>query len=68
MLVNKRVVFLMNGKEVSEMIRKSKRPLRIRFAKPCDKTRWKSLLMPDGSQGVQKWDDSDVSLRYSSEE
>lgn len=67
LLVNKRVVYLMNGKEVGEIIRKSGRPLRIRFAKPCDKTRWKSLLMPDGSQSVQKWDDSDVSLRCSSE-
>lgn len=53
-------MYLMDAKEVKDILRIEKRPLTICFARPCSRSHWKKLLMPGGEIKIQKWGDSDV--------
>ena len=58
--MDKQVTYMMEAKEVRNILRNAKRPLSICFACPCSRSHWKKILMPNGETKIQKWGDSDV--------
>lgn len=62
--INGECVIFMKPKEVKSKLKSTKRPMKVRFCKPCSKSDQKEIKTPDNERRVQKWEDSDV-IRFS---
>ena len=60
--LNRQSVIEMDFMGVCEMLNALRRPLRIRFAKPAPRVKWKRIQLENGVEKIKKWDDSDVGL------
>ena len=63
--VNGESVIYMTPNDVKERLKKSKRPMTVRFAKPVSKSHYKTITTPNGEKKIKKWGDSDVCIRMS---
>lgn len=62
--INNQSVIEMDFIGVCDMLNTAKRPLRIRFAKPASRMKWKRIKLGNGMEKIKKWDDSDVGFLY----
>lgn len=65
--VNGEPVIFLGPREVKSKLKKSPRPMTVRFAHPCSKEDYTTITSPDGFKKTKKWDDSDVcEMKFSS--
>lgn len=50
----------MDPNDVKAKLKKSKRPMTVRFAKPISKSQYQTITTPNGEKKTKKWGDSDV--------
>ena len=60
--INHQSVIEMDFMSVCDMLNALRRPLRIRFAKPAPRLKWRRIQLGNGIEKIKKWDDSDVGL------
>ena len=60
--VNGETVIFMSINDVKDKLKKSKRPMTVRFVKPVSKSHYKTITAPNGEKRIKMWGDSDVSL------
>lgn len=60
--INGEKVIFESPNDVKAKLKKSKRPMTVRFAKPVSKSHYKTITTPDGEKKTKKWGDSDVLL------
>ena len=58
--INGESVVFLTPKEVKSKLKASKRPMKVRFCKPCSKSDQKEIKTPNNEKRLQKWEDSDV--------
>ncbi len=52
----------MGPKEVKSRLKKSSRPMTVRFARPCSKSHYKTIVSPEGEKKTQMWSTQDVGI------
>lgn len=58
--VNGESVVFLKPKEVKSKLKKSSRPLTVRFARPCSSKHYRTIYSPEGEKKIQKWSNQDV--------
>ena len=58
--VNGEPVTFLGPRDVKGKLKKSPRPLTVRFAHHCSKEDYKTITSPEGEKKTQKWRDDDV--------
>ena len=50
----------MDPNNVKAKLKKTKRPMTVRFARPISKSLYQTITTPNGEKKTKKWGDSDV--------